>query len=227
MVKAVIFDIDGTLVDSVDLHAHAWQEAFRHFGHEIKFHVVRRQIGKGSDKLVPHFLPPHENQRIGEELDKYRSDLWKREYLRRVEPFPRVRELFDRILADGKQVVLASSANGDDLEAYKKIAGIDRVIRRQTSSDDVENSKPDPDVIHAAMAKLHHVTPEETIMVGDTPYDAVAAANAGVRTIGVLCGGWSEQELREAGCIAAYRDPSDLLVHYSRSPLGARQERVA
>lgn len=227
MVKAVIFDIDGTLVDSVDLHAHAWQEAFRHFGHVIKFDVVRRQIGKGSDKLVPHFLSPQENQRIGKDLDKYRSDLWKREYLRRVEPFPRVRELFDRILADGKQVVLASSANGDELEAYKKIAGIDRVIRRQTSSDDVENSKPDPDVIHAAMAKLHHVTPEETIMVGDTPYDAVAAANAGVRTIGVLCGGWSEQELREAGCIAIYRDPSDLLVHYPRSPLGDRQERVA
>src|SRR4051812_24866746 len=110
MTKAVIFDIDGTLVDSVDLHARAWQEAFRHFGYDIPFEDIRHEIGKGADKLIPHFLPPDENQRIGKELDKFRSELWKKKYLHQVKPFPKVRELFQRVLADGKKIALASSA---------------------------------------------------------------------------------------------------------------------
>ncbi|HWR14236.1 MAG TPA: HAD family hydrolase [Terriglobales bacterium] len=221
MVKAVIFDIDGTLVDSVNLHAHAWQQAFQQFGHNVTFEEVRQQIGKGSDKLIPHFLYERENERLGKQLDKFRSELWKREYLPKVQPFPMVRELFERLLAESKKVVLASSAKGDELEAYKKIAGINDLIQRETSSDDVENSKPDPDIIHAALAKLHNPDPSEVIMIGDTPYDAISADKAGVRTIGVLCGGWSEEQLREAGCVAVYRDPSDLLLHYARSPLAS------
>jgi len=227
MVKAVIFDIDGTLVDSVNLHAHAWQEAFQHFGHSIPFEDVRHQIGKGSDKLIPHFLSPLEDERLGEDLDAFRSELWKQKYLHQVQSFPQVRQLFERILADGKHVVLASSAKGDELEEYKKIAGIADLVDRETSSDDVENSKPDPDIIHAALAKLHHVNPAEVIMVGDTPYDAIAAKKAGVRTIGVLCGGFPEPELLEAGVVAIYRDPSDLLIHYRKSPLGQAAEEAA
>jgi HAD superfamily hydrolase (TIGR01549 family) len=226
-VTAVIFDVDGTLVDSVGLHARAWEEAFRHFGHEIPFEEIRRQIGKGSDKLIPHFLPPEEFRRIGEQLDKFRGELWKSKYLSQVKPFPKVRELFQKILADGKRIALASSAKGDELQTYKEIAGIDDLVETETSADDVESSKPDPDVIHAALRKLNNPDPAEGIMVGDTPYDAIAAAKAGVRTIGVLCGGFPERELREAGCIAIYRDPADLLAQYEESPLAGRVLRVA
>jgi len=227
MAKAVIFDIDGTLVDSVDLHARAWQETFRHFGYDFDFHEIRHQIGKGSDKLVPHFLQPEELRHIAEDLDKYRSKLWKEKYLQQVKPFPKVRELFERIRDDGKNIVLASSAKGDELDAYKKIANIEDLVEKETSSDDVENSKPDPDIIHAAVSKLHNPDVSDVVMVGDTPYDAEAARKAGVRTIGVLCGGFAEEELRAAGCTMIYRDPADLLEHYEDSPLGQRAERAA
>jgi len=227
MPKAVIFDIDGTLVDSVDLHAKAWKEAFQHFGYDFDLGEIRHQIGKGSDKLVPHFLPPKEVDHIGKELDKFRGKLWKSKYLSKVKPFPKVRELFQRILQDGKRIVLASSAKGDELQAYKKIAGIDDLVDKETSSDDVENSKPDPDIIHAAMQKLGDVDPHEVIMVGDTPYDIEAAKKAGVPTIAVLCGGFPEIELQGAGAAAIYHDPADLLKRYDGSPLADRKEQAA
>ncbi len=227
MIQAVIFDIDGTLVDSVDLHARAWQEAFRHFGHQVTFEEVRSQIGKGSDKLIPHFLSPEENKKIGEELDKFRGELWKSQYLEQVKPFPKVRELFQRIQQDGKQIVLASSAKGDELKTYKQIANIEDLIQEETSSDDVENSKPDPDVIHAALHKLGNPAPAQVMMVGDTPYDAEAARKAGVGTIGVLCGGFPEEELRKAGAVAIYNGPGELLAMYEVSPLGSRETKAA
>jgi HAD superfamily hydrolase (TIGR01509 family) len=227
MINAVIFDIDGTLVDSVDLHARAWQEAFSHFGYDFDFGEIRHQIGKGSDKLIPHFLPPGEVQHIGEELDKFRSKLWKTKFLARVKPFPKVRELFERIRQDGKRIVLASSAKGDELQTYKKIANIEDLVEKETSSDDVENSKPDPDIIHAALGKLGKPKPSEVIMVGDTPYDVEAANKAGVATIGMLCGGFPESELKAAGCVAIYRDAAELLERYEESPLAEKVNRAA
>src|SRR5437899_7937640 len=196
MVRAVIFDVDGTLVDSVDLHARAWKEAFRHFGDDFKFREIRQQIGKGSDKLIPYFLQPKEVRHIGQELDRYRGELWKAKYLKKVKPFPKVRELLERIRRDGKQIVLASSAQGHELETYKKIANIEDLVDKETSADDVESSKPDPDIVHAALEKLGNPDHPAVIMVGDTPYDAEAAKKAGVRTIGVLSGGFPEIELR-------------------------------
>jgi HAD superfamily hydrolase (TIGR01549 family) len=227
MVKAVIFDVDGTLVDSVDLHARVWKEAFRHFGYDFRFQEIRQQIGKGSDKLIPHFLQPKEVRHIGKEVEHYRAELWKRKYLSRVKPFPKVRELFKRMRKDGKRIVLASSAKGDELESYKKIAKIEDLVEKETSSDDVQKSKPDPDIIHAALKKLGDADPAEVMMVGDTPYDADAAKKAGVSTIGLLCGGFSERELRAAGCVAIYEDPADLLEHYAGSLLAGRDEMAA
>lgn len=220
MITSVIFDIDGTLVDSVDLHARAWQEAFHHFGYNFPFDEVRHQIGKGSDKLIPHFLPQPEVDRIGDKLDKFRGKLWNSEYMDQVKPFPRVRDLFQRILADGKKIALASSAKGDELKKYKKIAGIDELVDKETSSDDVENSKPDPDIVHAALQKLHSPNPKQVVMIGDTPYDAEAARKAGVHIIGVLCGGFPEEEQRESGAEQIFRDPADILAHYDESLLG-------
>jgi HAD superfamily hydrolase (TIGR01549 family) len=219
-IRAVIFDIDGTLVDSVDLHAEAWQRAFQEFGKKVSFVEVRRQIGKSGDQLLPVFLSPTELEKFGKELEEYRSDLYKREYLPRVKPFSQVRELFERIRQDGKRIALASSAKEEELETYKKIAQIDHLIQAATSSDDAEKSKPHPDIFQAALKDLNGIAPDRAIVVGDTPYDAMASAGANLRAIGILCGGWSENDLRKAGCIAIYQNPEDLLERYDRSPLG-------
>jgi HAD superfamily hydrolase (TIGR01549 family) len=220
MIEAVIFDIDGTLVDSVDLHAESWRLAFKKFGKTVAFSDVRRQIGKGSDQLLPVFFSPEELGRFRKELEEYRSELYKKEYLPRVMPFPKVRELFERVRQNGKRIVLASSAKGDELKTYKKIARIDDLVEAETSSDDAEKSKPHPDIFDAALAELGQVPRNKVVVVGDTPYDAQAAAKAGLRTIGLLCGGWSEKDLRGAGCIAIYRDPAELLTRYEESPIG-------
>ncbi len=219
MVKAVIFDVDGTLVDSVDLHAQAWQDAFRDIGHEIEFGKIRSQIGKGGDQLLPVFLSEEEIAEKGEALEKHRGEILKSRYLSQVTAFPRGRELFQRLTADGIRVALASSAKGEELEHYKKVAGITDLVDAQTSSDDAERSKPHPDIFEAAMRRLPGVHAHDMIVVGDTPYDAEAAAKAGLRTIGMLCGGFTEADLRRAGCIAIYRDPADLLENYDRSPI--------
>jgi len=219
LIKAVIFDIDGTLVDSVDLHARAWQETFRHFGKEIPFKDVRRQIGKGGDQLMPVFFTKEEIDRFGEEMEEFRGDLYKREYLSQVRAFPQTRELFERISADGKRIALASSAKEDELDTYQKLARIEDLVEKETSADDAEKSKPHPDIFEAALAQLADIEPEEAVVVGDTPYDAEAAGKIPLRTVGVLCGGWAEDELRAAGCIAIYRDPADLLARFEGSPL--------
>jgi HAD superfamily hydrolase (TIGR01509 family) len=222
MINGVIFDADGTLIDSVDGHAAAWQEILARYGRVVPFEEVRHQIGKGGDQLMPVFLPKEVVERLGEQIERERLELFKAKYLPRVKPFPKVRELFERIRADGRKIVLASSAKGEELRTYKKLARIDDLVEEETSSDDAERSKPHPDIFHAAMAKLRGASPDDAVAVGDTPYDAEAAGKAGLRTIGVLCGGFPEAELREAGCIAIYRDPADLLARYDESPLSPR-----
>jgi HAD superfamily hydrolase (TIGR01509 family) len=220
--EAVIFDIDGTLVDSVDLHAKAWQMAFDKFGKKVSFGAIRRQIGKGADQLLPVFFSKDELDQFGDELNSYRSKLFKQEYLPTVKAFPKVRELFERIKQDGKQIALASSAKDDELETYKKIAQIADLIETETSSGDVKKSKPYPDVFATALKELGNIAPDQVIAVGDTPYDAEAAAKINLRTIGLLCGGWNEEELRRAGCMAVYQDPAELLARYDSSPLACQ-----
>ena len=219
MIKAVIFDVDGTLIDSVDLHARAWQEAFAHFGKHFDFERVRSQIGKGGDQLMPVFLSREELEEFGEELEEYRGELFKREYLPRVKGFPAVRELFQRVKDEGLQIALASSAKGDELKTYKKLARIEDLVEEETSSDDAEKSKPHPDIFEAALEKLEDVRPSDAVVVGDTPYDAEAAGKAGLQTIGLLSGGFPEEDLRAAGCARIYRDAADLLAAYDTSPL--------
>lgn len=221
MLKAVIFDIDGTLVDSVDLHARAWQETFALFGKQVDFARVRSQIGKGGDQLLPVFFTREELAEFGAELEEARGRHFKREYLPRVRAFPRVRDLFERILRDGRRIVLASSAKRDELEEYQRIAGVTDLVEDETSADDADRSKPHPDIFEAALAQLGDVRAAEAVVVGDTPYDAEAAGKAGLRTIGLLCGGFPAAELRAAGCIALYESPADLLARYAHSPLAS------
>ena len=223
MAQAIIFDIDGTLLDSVDLHAEAWQEAFRHFGHEIPFDKIRSQIGKGGDQLLPVFLNPEELEKKGKDLQEFRGSLFKRKYLPKVKPFPRVRELFLKIRDNGQQLALASSAKGDELQDFERIAGIEDLVQVETSSADAKRSKPHPDIFEAALDRLgNHLPLSEVVVVGDSPHDAEAAGKAGLQTVGVLCGGFPEAVLREAGCIAIYGGPEDLLERYEQSPLAKK-----
>ncbi|HKS28468.1 MAG TPA: HAD family hydrolase [Pyrinomonadaceae bacterium] len=221
MIEAVIFDIDGTLVDSVDLHAQAWKEAFKQFGKDIPYEQVRRQIGKGGDQLMPVFFSREELERFGEEMEEYRGKIYKRDYMGRVRAFPRVRELFERIREDGKRIALASSAKADELSQYKRIANIEDLVEEETSADDAEKSKPHPDIFEAAIGELKLRDLSRAVVIGDTPYDAEAAGRAGVRNrIGLLCGGFPERELRAAGMTDIYEDPADLLSRYRESMLG-------
>ncbi len=217
--ESVIFDADGTLIDSVDLHANAWVDAFRDYGHFVPFEAVRMQIGKGGDQLMPVFLSARELEQYGTDLESHRGGILKERYMPLMTAFPAVRELFQRLIADGRHLALASSAKEDELSQYKKIANIFDLIDVETSSDDAERSKPCPDIFQAALARLPNSDPTLAVVVGDTPYDAEAAARTGLRTIGLLSGGWSEQDLRRYGCIAVYRDAAHLLANYEQSPL--------
>ncbi len=220
MTEAVIFDIDGTLLDSVDLHAEAWHEALEHFGYEIPLGRIRSQIGKGGDQLLPALLGEEEAQKNGKELEEFRGSLFKKKYLPSVKPFPGVRPLFEKVIAKGKKVALASSAKGDELKNYEEIAGIEDLVHVETSSADAEKSKPHPDIFEAALKRLgKDVNRGQVIVVGDSPYDAEAGQKAGLQVVGVRCGGFAEEDLRKAGAMAIYDGPQDLLEHFDESPL--------
>jgi HAD superfamily hydrolase (TIGR01509 family) len=208
--RAVIFDVDGTLVDTVDAHAESWRRAFSAFGREFGFDEIRRQIGKGGDQLLPVFLSEREVDKEGDRIEAFRSDFFKREFLANVHGFPAVQELFARLIDDGKTVALGSSAKGEELEAYKKAARIDGLELVEVSSDDAERSKPHPDIFHAALDRLS-LPAADVIVVGDTPYDAEAAAKAGIRMVAVRCGGFDDASLRLAGAIEIYDDPEHIL----------------
>jgi HAD superfamily hydrolase (TIGR01509 family) len=228
--NAVIFDVDGTLVDSVDLHAQAWVAAFARFGRQLDFAEVRAQIGKGADQLIPHFLTREQVASFGDELDRYRTELFVRDYLHQVHGFPGVRELFLRLRGDGIAIALASSAKAEELEHYKHVTGIRDLVTRETSSDDADRSKPHPDIFEAALARLPRKARRDAIVIGDTPWDAIAATRASLRIIGVRCGGFPEGELVRAGCIAIYDGPWELLRRYDswvRVPIKASRRPEA
>ena len=221
MLKAALFDIDGTLIDSVDLHAMAWQEAFSKFGHEVAFADVRRQIGKGGDKLIPVFLSRAAQADHGKELEVWRGQRFKTEYLPLVRPFSAVPRLLQRTRREGLKIAVVSSAKKDELGTYLKIAGIAELVDVTTSSDDVDESKPAPDAFEVALDRLG-LTGDQAIAIGDTPYDAEAAGKAKIRTLGVLSGGFAEADLRRAGCIDIYPGPAALLSCFDDSPLKSR-----
>lgn len=215
--RAVIFDVDGTLVDSNDAHAAAWRDVLEEFGIERDFAAVRRLIGMGGDKLLPTLTGISSESELGKRIVERRGRRFRDEYLRVVRPFPGVRALLDRIAGDGFRLGVASSAKEDELNALLDVAGVTDLVHRQTSSDDVDSSKPDPDAINAALAKLH-VEPGAATMVGDTPYDVEAAARAGVPVIALRCGGWPDGDL--AGARAIFDDASHLLAGYAPEIFG-------
>ena len=212
--RVFIFDIDGTLVDSNELHVDSWDDAFRHFGKQFSREQLRAQIGKGSDQYLPEFLSPDEIKRFGKELDEYRSEIFRKEYLPRVRPFPKVKELFERICKDEIRIILASSGKKSDTKYYVDLLKIGSLIDDCTSADDADRSKPAPDIFSASLEKLGDIPAGDALTVGDTRFDIQAAAKIGLKTIALTSGGTSEEVLRKAGAIAVYRDPADLLAHY-------------
>lgn len=216
MIEAFIFDVDGTLIDSNDFHARAWVEAFAEFGKNFSFEQIRPHIGKGADTLLPSFLNRKEIEEIGDKIASRRGEIFDGEYLPLVKPFPKVRELFQKIKHDRIKIALASSSNEDEVEAYKKIANIEDLVDAATSANDAEKSKPQPDIFLGARELLGNPPRETILIVGDAPYDAEAARKSKLKIVGVLCGGFDEKILREAGCAEIYRDPADLLENYEK-----------
>ena len=216
--RGVIVDVDGTLIDSNDAHAEAWSDAFAEAGYYIDVSRIRPLIGMGGDKVVPTLIPRlSEDSPTGRKISQRRGEIFRQRFLPRLRPFPGVRALLERLQSDGRRIVVASSASKLDLDALLDRAGVKDLIDAETSKDDAGRSKPDPDVVCAALDELR-LPADAVVMVGDTPYDIEAAARAGVRTIALRCGGgWLDAELH--GAAAIYNDPADLLARLDTSPL--------
>lgn len=218
-IKGVIFDVDGTLVDSNDHHANAWQEALHHFGVDPPWQAIRDQIGKGGDQLIPCFLSPEQISQFGDKVDRKKSQIFKQKYFDKVKGLPGVQPLFERLHREKKLTVLATSGAADEMSHYVDLLGIKQWIGGMVSADDVARSKPYPDLFHFALDRFQW-RPEEAVILGDTPYDVIAGKKIGLGTIAVLTGGFAEQSLREAGAIGVYRDLPALLQAYEDSYLG-------
>ena len=219
MALGVIFDVDGTLLDSNDAHARSWVDALEEQGYFVAVEKVRPLIGMGGDKVLPELIGLAEDSIKGRAISKRRGEIFRTRYLPSLRPFPKVGDLVARLEHDGDAIAVASSASEKDLAALLDKAGLRHLLDDAASKDDAERSKPDPDVVHAALDRLH-LPPEAVVMVGDTPYDVEAAALAGVRAIALRSGGcWTDADF--AGAAAIYDDAADLLAHLDESPLAA------
>jgi HAD superfamily hydrolase (TIGR01509 family) len=221
MKRLLFSDIDGTLVDSNCLHADCWRRTFEHFGIEVGLDEAWRQIGKGGDQLIPVFVNPHDQNHLEKSIKEYRSDLLKREYMPRMVPFSKARELLVRVKKEGMNIVLATSAKADDVAFYKRLVGMEDLVDEEATSSDAQESKPEPDIFAAALNKAG-CGPEDAIALGDTPYDAEAAGKLGVPTIGLTSGGWKGRDLMSAGCIEVFLNPEHLLSEFDRSALAGK-----
>jgi len=206
--SAVLFDVDGTLVDSNDAHAHAWVQAFAEASISVEFAAVRRCIGMGGDKLMPAVAGIDAESPSGEAISKRRGEIFKATHLPHLKPFRDADRLVAAVKARGLTAVAASSAKKNELRPLLQVAGVADLFDGATSSDDAEESKPDPDIVQAALRQAK-ATAADAVMIGDTPYDIEAAARAGVAAIAFRCGGWSDPDLR--GARAIYDGPWDLL----------------
>lgn len=211
-----MLDIDGTLVLSNEAHALAWVEAFAHHGYTVEFSDVLPLIGMGGDKLIPKVAPGLDKLTDpGKKISSFRSELFLRKYAPELKPAPGSRELVQHLKSQGLKLIIASSASEDELETLLKAAGVDDLLDEATTASDADDSKPDPDIVGAALDKIGLSAPE-VLMLGDTPYDIKAAQECGIGVIAVRCGGWRDADL--AGAVAIYNDPADILANYDTSP---------
>ena len=214
----VLLDIDGTLLDSNDAHAASWSDAFRAYGYQITAGDVRPLVGMGGDKVMATLVPglaPDDGQ-LGQKIADRRTRIFLAEYLPKLKPMRGARDLLINLRERNCKLVVATSAKGGELQKLLAAARINDFIENAATSDDADESKPDPDIVHAALQKVH-AAPGTAVMIGDTPYDILAAHGAGVRIVAVRCGGWHEPELADAE--AVYDDPADILAHLDDEPL--------
>ncbi len=215
--KAVLLDIDGTLIDSNRAHAEAYVEAGRQLGLSLDIEDVRRRIGKGGDKLIPEVSGLSEEEGRGADLAGRKKKLFLERWLPRLKPTPGARPFLHRLRDDGLKLVIATSAGREEMQQILEQAGVADLVQDATSSDDAEESKPDPDIVLAALGRAGYPAPQ-VLMLGDTPYDVEAARRAGVGVVALRCGGWSDADLR--GALAVYEHPQDLLDNFDDSPFG-------
>lgn len=222
--RTVLLDIDGTLIDSNDAHARAWVGAFDAHGYVVPFARVRPLIGKGGDKLIPELIGLDPESGEAERLGDTRSELFLTKELSTLRPTPGARALLERLTAEGLDLVVATSAQSDEVRALLEQAGVSDLIPLASSADDAERSKPDPDIVLAAL-RMSGSQAGHGVMIGDTPYDVEAATRARVPVIALRCGGgWTDDAFADA--MAIYDDPADLLSHFDDSPLGAALARL-
>jgi HAD superfamily hydrolase (TIGR01509 family) len=215
MYRAVIFDVDGTLVDSNDAHAQAWVDALADRGRRVEFARVRPLIGMGGDKLLAEAAGIDVESPEGKDIDARRRDIFTRRFLPHLAPTRGARELLEWLRDQRMRLVVATSAQQAELGNLLRVAGATKFFDATTSSDDAERSKPDPDIVQAAIARTG-CADAEVIMIGDTPYDIEAAHRAHIDVIALRSGGWPDRDLARAAAI--YDDPADLLEHYDLSP---------
>ncbi|AYC36775.1 MULTISPECIES: HAD family hydrolase [Streptomyces] len=209
MERAAVFDVDGTLVDTNHLHVTTWWEALRQAGHQVPMHAVHRAIGLGSEDLVAHLLGDDRDKDRDAELSAAHKALYG-QYFDRLPALRDAGRLLRRLDHDGWRVVLATSAGGAELSALRRAIDADDAIMATASADDVEEGKPAPEPVEHAL-ELAGVPAENAVFVGDTVWDMKAGSRAGVRCVGVLCGGIPRADLEEAGARAIYDDPAHLL----------------
>ena len=216
---AVLLDIDGTLLESNEAHAASWADAFHAYGYRISARDVRPLIGMGGDKLMATLTPglAPDDGGLGQKIAEHRTRIFLAEYLPHCKPTHGARDLLVELRRRKCTLVMATSAKGDELKALLRTAGIADLINAAATNDDAQASKPEPDIVHAALKKAG-VSPSRATMIGDTPYDILSAHAAGVRIVAVGCGGWKKPELSDAD--AAYDDPADIVQHLNDGPLG-------
>lgn len=216
--RVVLLDIDGTLIDSNDAHARAWVDSLAEFGYVVPFERVRPLVGMGGDKILPELVGLDPESPEAQRLSERRGEIFRTRELPHLQATRGARDLLVRLRADGYELSVATSAKADDVRATLEQALVADLIQTATSSDDAAHSKPDPDIVRAALGQSGHPA-SHAVMLGDTPYDIEAATRARVRIVALRCGGWwSDEALR--GAVAIYDDPGALLASYDDSIFG-------
>jgi HAD superfamily hydrolase (TIGR01509 family) len=213
----VLFDVDGTLVDSTYLHTVAWWEALRQFEHDVPMAEIHRGIGMGADMILDHLLGDDRDHSADEALTAAHDVLYGA-WWERLRPLPGAADLLRACAGRGLAVVLASSAKARELAILRRVVDADDVITAATSSSDAEQSKPAPDILEAALNQSG-VDQQRSVFVGDAVWDVQAAGKLGIPCIGLTCGGTSAAELRDAGAVDVYDNPAALLAALDSSPI--------
>ncbi|GGX30256.1 HAD family hydrolase [Streptomyces lomondensis] len=215
--RAAVFDVDGTLVDTNHLHVVTWWEAFRQAGHDVPMHAIHRAVGLASTDLVAHLLGDDRDQDQDAALSAAHKALYG-QYFDRLPALPEAGALLRRLHREGWTVVLATSAGGAELSALRRAIDADDAIAATASADDVDQGKPSPEPVEHAL-ELAGVPAERAVFVGDTVWDMRAGSRAGVRCVGVLCGGIPRTDLEKSGADTIYADPAHLLASLGDGPL--------